>query len=427
MNPSVTRLRWQLTLWYVGVFAVILILFGAAIYAVVTRETELGIDHSLERTVDIQTRWVLERTRAPGIRFTENDSIAIERPVFVFSANRRKGCAQCEPFWFITPIQPKSAPSYIQRHALNVLNDSTLKANIRHNDGTRKVLYGKKVIATSGRAYVTVAEAPREDLERRYASTFVGFIASAIIAILLVGVGGAALAHQSIKPIEGAITQMRRFMGDAAHELKTPIAVLRARTDVALQRERSGEEYHEILSSVSGEAERLGNLVENMLLLARADAGQWPVQKVKVFLDDVLMDAASAARALGTAKNVRIDLGTLDEAAVSGDPTLLRQLLMILLDNAINFTPEGGSVVAMAEKNGRACHITIKDTGVGIPVSALPHVFERFFRADPARSRGGVGLGLSIARWIVDVHGGRIEVQSAEGKGTTVRVSFSSA
>ena len=100
---------------------------------------------------------------------------------------------------------------------------------------------------------------------------------------------------------------------------------------------------------------------------------------------------------------------------------------MILLDNAIHFTPEGGSVTATAEKNGRACHVTINDTGVGIPASALPHVFERFFRADPARSRGGVGLGLSIARWIVDVHRGRIEVQSAEGRGTTVRVSFPSA
>ena len=433
MNPSITRLRWQLTLWYVGVFAVIMILFGAAIYAVATRESERGIDRSLSRTVDIQTRWVLERTRAPGIRFSENDSIPIERAVFVFSANRRKGCPQCDPFWFITPVQPSSAPSYIQRHALNLLFDSTLntnealKANIRLTDGSRKVLYGKKVIATSGRAYVTVAEAPREELERRYPSTFVGFIASAVIAVLLVGIGGAALANQSTKPIESAITQMRRFMGDAAHELKTPIAVLRARTDVALQRERSGEEYHEILRNVSGEAERLGNLVENMLLLARADAGQWPVQKTKVFLDDVLMDAASAARALGSAKNVRIDLGTLDEAAVSGDPTLLRQLFMILLDNAIHFTPEGGNVTAMAEKNGRACHVTIQDTGVGIPASALPHVFERFFRADPARSRGGVGLGLSIARWIVDVHRGRIAVQSAEGKGTTVKVSFPSA
>jgi signal transduction histidine kinase len=158
-----------------------------------------------------------------------------------------------------------------------------------------------------------------------------------------------------------------------------------------------------------------------------ADAGQWPVQKVRVFLDDILMDAASAARALGVTKNVQIDMSTLEEAAVHGDPTLLRQLFMILLDNAIHFTPEGGKVMATAEKNGRTCKVTIADTGVGIPHSALPHVFERFFRADPARSRGGAGLGLSIARWIVEAHDGRIEVTSTEGKGTSVTVNLPAA
>ncbi|HEY0674435.1 MAG TPA: HAMP domain-containing sensor histidine kinase [Longimicrobiales bacterium] len=427
MIPSVERLRYRLTLWYVTVFTVIMAAFGVAAYVVLTREMELGLDRSLERTVDIRTRWVLEGTRPRSSRFNPEDSIPLERQVFVFSANRRKGCANCPPFWFIEPIAPKKAASFIQSHALRVLNDSTPKYRVRLSDGTRYILYGKKVTAQSGRVYATVAVAASEELQRRYPSAFMGFIGAAVVALLLVGIGGATLAQESIKPIESAITQMRRFMGDAAHELKTPIAVLRARTDVALQRERSTEEYHEILTSVSSEAERLGNLVENMLLLARADSGQWPVQKTKVYLDDVLMDAASAARALGSHKNVQIELDTLEEAAINGDPTLLRQLLMILLDNAINFTPEGGKVSALAEKNGRSCRVTIKDTGVGIPTSALPHVFERFFRADPARSRGGTGLGLSIARWIVDVHHGRIDVQSAEGKGTTVSVTFPSA
>lgn len=429
MNPSIDRLRWQLTLWYVAVFTFILVLFGGAVYAIVDQEIENGLDRSLERAVDIQTRWVLERTRPRNVRvaFSEQDTITLERKVYVFSANRRKsvGCAagiECL-FWSVEPISPKQdVRSYIWRHALRVLNDSLPKATVRTTEGQQLILYGKKVTATSGRTYATVAVAPQEEFEQRYASTLAGFIASAVVALLLVGIGGATLANQSIKPIESAITQMRRFMGDAAHELKTPIAVLRARTDVALQRPRSPEEYNEILNGVSKEAERLGNLVENMLLLARADAGQWPVQKVKVFLDDILMDAASAAQALGTAKNVEIDLDTLEETAVNGDPTLLRQLFMILLDNAVNFTPEGGKVIATAQKNGRHCYVTITDTGVGIPSSALPHVFERFFRADPARSRGGVGLGLSIARWIVDVHGGRIEVQSHEGKGTSMKV-----
>jgi signal transduction histidine kinase len=427
MNAPVSRLRWQLTLWYVAVFTVIMAAFGVAAYVVLTNEMETALDRSLERTVDIRTRWVLEGTRPSRLRFSSEDSIPLERRVFVFSANRRKGCQDCEPFWFIEPISPKQAASFVQSHALRVLNDSVPKQRVRLTDGTRYILYGKKVTAQSGRVYATVAVATAEELQQRYPSAFVGFISAAIVALLLVGIGGATLAQQSIKPIESAITQMRRFMGDAAHELKTPIAVLRARTDVALQRERNVEEYQEILRSVSNESERLGSLVENMLLLARADAGQWPVQKVHIFLDDILMDAASAARALGTTKNVHIDLSTLEEAAIHGDPTLLRQLFMILLDNAINFTPEGGKVIAMAQKNGRTCKVTIQDTGVGIPHSALPHVFERFFRADPARSRGGAGLGLSIARWIVDAHQGRIRVESAETKGTTVEVTFPSA
>jgi signal transduction histidine kinase len=269
-----------------------------------------------------------------------------------------------------------------------------------------------------------VAIADVVELENRYPSTFTGFVLSAFVALLLVAIGGALLARQATEPIASAFDQMRRFMGDAAHELKTPIAVLRARTDVALQRERAPREYEEILGNVSTEAERLGNLVENMLFLARIDAGQWPIQKAKVSLDDLLLDATKSARALSEGKNIEIALNTSHRATVYGDPTLLRQLFMILLDNAVKFTPEGGKITVTSQRNGRRHFVSIADTGVGIPASAVPHVFERFFRADPARSRGGAGLGLSIARWIVDVHRGQIGVQSAEGAGTTVKVTL---
>jgi signal transduction histidine kinase len=424
MITPIERIRWRITFWYVTVFIVIMALFGAAIYTIVTREMEKGLDRSLERTVEIRTRWVLERTRPRSVAFSD-DSIPLERQVVVFSANKKKGCPRCREFWSIEPISPRAAPVYVQQFALNVLNDSLPKQRVRTTDGRNLLLYGKKVRAQSGRTYATVAIADIVELESGYPSTFTGLILSAIMAILLVGIGGALLARQVTEPIEVAFNQMRRFMGDAAHELKTPIAVLRARTDVALQRERSPTEYGEILNAVSGEAERLGSLVENMLLLARIDAGQWPVQKGKVSLDDILKDAAQSARMLSGEKDVEITLDALEHAVVAkGDPTLLRQLFMILLDNAVKFTPEGGSVtIATARKRGH-CLVTIADTGVGIPASALPHVFERFFRADPARARGGAGLGLSIARWIVETHRGRIHVDSVEGKGTTVRVTL---
>lgn len=426
MISPLERLRWRLTFWYVIVFTVIMALFGAAIYKVVTHEMELGLDRSLERTVDIRTRWVLERTRPASVRFSETDSIPLEREVVVFSANRRQICDKCPQFWAVDPISPTETQSYIWKFALNVLNDSVPKQRVTTADGRNLLLYGKKVTARSGRVYATVAVADVVELENRYPSTFTGFIASGIAAILLVGLGGAILAYKSIQPIDSAFNQMRRFMGDAAHELKTPIAVLRARTDVALQRKRSPAEYQQTLAGVSAEAERLGHLVDNMLVLARIDAGQWPIHRATVQLDDIVLDAANSARALGDDKQVELDVGTLAPTTVNGDPTLLRQLFMILLENAIKFTPEGGKVTVRVERNRSRTHVTISDTGAGIPANALPHVFERFFRADPARSRGGAGLGLPIARWIVDSHKGRIKVQSVEGRGTVVKVTLPS-
>ena len=424
MIAPIDRLRWRITFWYVVVFLAIMVLFGAAIYTVVTREMEKGLNQSLERTVDIRTRWVLERTRPASVAFSPTDSIPLERQVVVFSATKLKACERCQSFWSIEPISPKEAAIYVRKFALNVLNDSLPTQRVRTPDGRRLLLFGKKVRAQSGRWYATVAIADVVELESRYPSTFTGFVASAIVAILLVGIGGALLARQATEPIASAFDQMRRFMGDAAHELKTPIAVLRARTDVALQRQRSTPEYEDVLTGVSVEAERLGNLVENMLFLARIDAGQWPVHRVQVSLDDLVLDASKSARALGEDKGVTIEVEDAEAIAVKGDPTLLRQLFMILLDNAVKFTPAGGKVSVRTASNRRHARVTINDTGVGIPASALPHVFERFFRADPARSRGGAGLGLSIARWIVDSHRGQIHVVSAEGTGTTVEVSL---
>jgi len=426
MIAPLDRLRWRITFWYVLVFTMIMAFFGAAIYIVVTREINKGLDASLERTVDIRTRWVLERTRPASVAFS-SDSIPLERQVVVFSARKRKACNDCPSYWALDPISPTQTASYVWQFALNVLNDSLPKQRVRTPDGRKLLLYGKQVRAQSGRTYVTVAIADIVELENRYPSTFTGFVVSAIMALLLVAIGGALLARQATEPIASAFDQTRRFMGDAAHELKTPIAVLRARTDVALQRERSPHEYEEVLQNVSTEAERLGNLVENMLFLARIDAGQWPIQKARVSVDDLLLDAAKSARALSDAKNVEIAVETAHKATVYGDPTLLRQLFMILLDNAVKFTPEGGKITVTSQRNGRRHFVRIADTGVGIPASAVPHVFERFFRADPARSRGGAGLGLSIARWIVEVHRGQIGVESAEGAGTTVKVALPTA
>ena len=409
MTFSIDRIQFRLTMWYVIVFTVIMAMFGGAVYTVINRQMLLGLDRSLERAVNQRTRFFLARGRSPTVE--AQDSVLWERKVIVFDDQAQ-------------PISPSFAEPWVQQVARQALRDSIAKVTYRTQDRGTWLLYGKRFLTNRNNTYVTVAVTDVVDARLRYPSIFTGFVSSAIIAILLVGISGAALARKSTRPIQASFDQMRRFMSDAAHELKTPVAVLRARADVALQRPRTEAEYQEILSGIARESERLGSLVENMLLLARADTGQWPMRSEKVFLDDILLDAASAARSLGSEKGVNVDVAELDETSVKGDPQLLRQLFIILLDNAVQYTADGGCVTASAIRNGKSCKVTIRDTGAGIPAAALPHVFDRFFRADSARGRGGAGLGLAIARWIVDLHGGEISLDSREGEGTEVRLSF---
>ena len=223
---------------------------------------------------------------------------------------------------------------------------------------------------------------------------------------------------------------MRQFMADAAHELRTPITVLRTQAEVALQRTREVDGYVGALQGIESESRRLGRIVDDLLILARADSGERPIQRQRLFLDDIVMDVVGAAGAMATARGVALTLGGFDEAPVNGDPDLLRQLVMILVDNALKFTPSGGRVDVAIGVRGGAAVVTVTDTGPGIAADELPHIFERFYRSDPARTRegqqsaaaGGAGLGLSIAKWIAEAHQAVLSVQSQPGEGATFTV-----
>jgi signal transduction histidine kinase len=284
-----------------------------------------------------------------------------------------------------------------------------------------------------GAPLVAVAVADRVELEDRYAALIAAFGGATVVAVVLVAGGGWLLVRKSTEPVERTIDHMRRFMADAAHELRTPLAVLRGRAEIALQQPRDGAAYVDALRGIEGESRRLGRIVEDLLTLARADAGERPVERARVYLDDVTADAAGAAGALAAGRGVTLTMAEYEEAVVEGDAALLRQLVMILLDNAVKFTPAGGEVrVRVGAPAGRAT-LVVEDTGVGIGADQLPHVFERFWRGDPARTRGaaggsgspdGAGLGLAIARWIADAHGAAIDLASEPGRGTRVVVAF---
>ena len=282
---------------------------------------------------------------------------------------------------------------------------------------------------------VAVATADEIELEDRYASLIAAFGAAAAVALLLVAAGGWFLVRKSTRPVEESMDRMRRFMADAAHELRTPITVLRSRADVTLQRPREPAELIASLRAMDAESRRLGRIVDDLMTLARADAGERVIERRRVSLDDIALDAADAARAMADAKGVAMQMSEFDEAWVDGEPVSLRQLLMILLDNAVKFTPAGGTVtLAVGVRSGHPT-LEVKDTGAGISAADRPQIFDRFYRGDPARTRGaessdqtgGAGLGLSIATWIADVHGAVIEVESDPESGATFTVRFPKA
>ncbi|HLJ59408.1 MAG TPA: ATP-binding protein [bacterium] len=224
--------------------------------------------------------------------------------------------------------------------------------------------------------------------------------------------------------IDEILDRERRFTADAAHELRTPLTILKGELDVALRRERTAAVYRDVLASMAQEVDRLVRLVEDLLTLARADAGPVPIHRTPVTLDAVIRWTQERFGESASQKGITLATDGIVPEIVLGDIDRLRQLFANLVDNALTYTPAGGSVRITATRDAGTTRVAVIDTGCGIAPEDLPHVFERFYRADRARTRasGGSGLGLAIARWIVDVHGGRIDVDSQRGHGTRVNV-----
>lgn len=228
--------------------------------------------------------------------------------------------------------------------------------------------------------------------------------------------------NEMLASIEATSRVQQRFVADASHELRAPLTAIQGNIEL-LRRQRAmpEAEREEALADVEREAARLSRLVVELLALARADAGI-AIKHAPVDLDALVLDVFHEARQLVCGQTLVLD--PFAPVCIPGDADRLKQLVLIVLDNAIKYTPAGGRVTLGLQGAGDGALITVCDTGVGIAAADLPHVFERFYRADPARSRdpGGAGLGLPIAQWIVEQHSGTIAVQSAPGVGTTVTI-----
>lgn len=227
--------------------------------------------------------------------------------------------------------------------------------------------------------------------------------------------------NQTLERLEKLFDTQRRFLADVSHELRTPLTVIKG--EVGLMR-LTNELDEESLRNIEKEVDRLTRLVGDLLLLAQAESGQLPLDLKPVEMDTILLEVMQQMQVLASGK-INLRLEEIDQVIVNGDRDRLKQVILNLVSNAINYTPPGGEVrVWLSKQDGRAC-LKVEDTGPGIQPDDLPYIFDRFYRGDPSRKRtenSGFGLGLSIAKWIVDRYGGQIEVESQVGKGTRFTV-----
>jgi signal transduction histidine kinase len=426
-DQSLRRVRVRLTAWYAGTFTVILVVLGAGMFATITGRYDRELDESLRDNARELVRVIhLQPDAASVAHVLDSSRFRVpERLLYVTDQDGARIAGPEMPAWLVELAKEAARTG-----------PATGAHDIESHDGKPSRLlraYAEPVRLATGRSLVAVSAADEVEIEDRYAALIAIFAIAALAALVMVAVGGWILARQSTAPIERSIRHMRRFMADAAHELRTPLTILRSRAEVTLQRPRQADDYVSALQAVERESARMGGIVEDLLLLARADAGERPIDRKRLFLDEVVFDAAETARVMADRSAVRLEFGELPEIAVEGDGALLVQLVIILLDNAIKYTPAGGAVRVSLAADASTAALTVADTGVGIAAEHLPHVFDRFYRADAARVRDdasvvstseGVGLGLAIARWIAEQHGARLSLVSTPDRGTTATAVF---
>jgi two-component system, OmpR family, sensor kinase len=465
----IETLRTRLTLWYVSALAVALVVVGGLIYALLARALYARIDDNLQSVMQ-SAMTSLANDLAEG-----QDTQDAARSTAAELASRQQMLAIYDDTGRLLAEEGRdddlefSLPAPDTIPADNVLLVTIVEAE--DQDDRHRLAFRHVTIHPSETRYIVAVGSSIEPTDEELESLreILGYVVP--IALVIAGFGGWFLARQSLSPVvamadrarriggenlserlpvvnqrdelgrlaetfnellgrvETSLTQQRQFMADASHELRTPVATARTAASVALQQPHRGEiDYRETLDIIEQQTVRLSRIVDDMFTLARADAGNYPVHRTPMYLDEVVDDVVRAARVLASPKGVSIETATMPSAMYTGDEDLIRRLIVNLLDNAIRHAPHGSTVRVRLEPARNGYAISISDQGPGIPLRMQPHIFERFYRADAARGRGqsdgGAGLGLALARWIANVHGGDVTLAGSSQEGTTFIVSL---
>jgi heavy metal sensor kinase len=460
------RLRGRLTLWYVSVLAALLIFAWAGTCALVFWQLRTQLDNFAIQEIET-VEGLFFFTAAGRLQLRENyhnhpeSKDVIERFLEVLSpdgtvvfrnerlASRNLG----------GPSFPgEGVGGYSERSA-------------RLSDGTHVRLVSR-VHTLEGRPLLIRLGHSEEPLFERLKDLFLASLIVLPLVLVVAGLAGYALARRALSPIEQmarraqeitperldarlpnddtddelgqlarvfnntlarlekAFEQLRRFTSDASHELRTPLAMIRSVGEVGLQKDGTRADYRDIIGSMLEEVNRLTSLIDNLLTISRADSGHIHLHRSIIPVMDLAREAASLFEILVEEKAQHLVLEGDEHARVEGDSLFIHQALVNILHNAIKYSPAGGTIsVRVKNEGGSQVTIDIHDNGPGIPLEDHAKVFDRFYRVDKARSResGGAGLGLAIAKWAIEAHGGRITIQSAPNQGCTFRIALTAA
>ena len=486
----IDSVRGRLALWHTSVLAALLIAFASLSYGMLSRTIARRTDDYLKESAlalanDLRADRIRDAADSAGAQGTLAEFNLRDLGFIIFDARGRLVASDL-PADSSTDVH--RAGTMVDFDAVRTVIDRDLVARgprfatLPNGRGGIRV-YATRTNATP-RFLVVVAAASLDDQVELLAEVRTGFIVAIIVGLLLAWGGGYALARRSLAPVvtmseraaeigasslherlpvanpndelgrlastfnellarlDTAFDQQRRFMADASHELRTPVAVMLGEADIALsQEERPDAEYRDALHAVRDEGRRLSRVVADLFLLARADAGQRPLQRREIYLDELVTECVRAARALAAARGTTIVFAPSAATASSGTPVapeddwpleadeeLLRSLVMNLLDNAIKHSHPGATVTIGLDRDAESYRITVSDTGPGIPDEARGKVFERFYRVDKARSReavsdsGGAGLGLAIGRWVAEAHGGTLSLTRSSDAGSSFEI-----
>ena len=472
---AAASIRTRLSAWYAGAFALLLSIFALAAYAFLGRVTQQRVDEYLAETAGA-VAGAMEFARGSNKPFDQivNDVLEEFRlgDIAVTVLDRERN----EVSMLDLGTRRRSTPP--RTHAAQQLPDlRTILSRTRAGDGTQFAtgigdsgpvrvvalpyrLGNREIVIGAARSLQSQETTLRE---ARYALG-IGIPFMLIVATA----GGSLLARKSLEPVSAMAEQaarigatslhervavpnprdelgrlaavlndllerldrsfdeQRRLMADASHELRTPVAIISGEAELALSREtRSPEELRDALERVRGESNRLKRIVEDLFLLARAEAGDPIMVPREVYLGEVAADSVRAVRSLAEHKRVTLAFNGSEDLPFQGDEALLRRLFVNLLDNAIKYTPAGGDVTLSAERQNGDYLVTVADTGPGIPPEAQPHVFDRFYRSDRDRrasATSGAGLGLAIAAWVAQTHGGTVSLERSGSTGSRFAV-----